>query len=124
MKYMLISVAMIATWATGIMAKDGKDETSNTASTAKAEPDKKEAGWEQNAAPMAEMLVRIKEKDASLYKALVELKKKSPIAFEAAMYEIFKRHHAESDKGKEEKKVQGCYGHKPRPYQNQLDRLP
>ena len=92
MKYSVIIVAMIATWATGIMAKDVKAEASKSASANKAELGKKEAANdqkakaadEQKAERMTEMLERIKEKNKALYKELVALKKKNSAAFEAA----------------------------------------
>lgn len=131
MKYLLISVAMIATCATGIMAKNGKVEASKNASANKSEPEKKAtandtkvAADAQVAERMTEMLERIKETDKALYKELAALKKKNPAAFEAEMAKILKKHHAESGGGKADERQKGDHGPGPRPYQNQLDRLP
>jgi hypothetical protein len=124
MRYCLVIVAMSATWGTGIMAKDGKDEGANTARANKAEPVKKGTGDEQSAECWTETRKQINEKDSARDKALVELKKTTPIALEAEMIEICKKPHVESDKKKEGDKGRGNNGHKPRPYQNQLDRLP
>ncbi len=132
MKYSVILVAMIATLATGIMAKDGKVEVSKNASANKAEPEKKDtandkkakAADEQKAERMTEMLERIKETDKALYKELAALKKKKPAAFEAEMAKILKKHHAEAGGSKDGERGKGGHGPGPRPYQNQLDRLP
>jgi hypothetical protein len=142
MKYLLIIVAMSATGAIGVFAKDDtadgyKKASPNTASSNIAEPKKlipangkQAASDEQKAVRTTETLERIKEKDKVLYKALTELKKKDLVAFEAVMGEILQRFHAESDKGKDgfkgKEKETGHehLGHMPRPYQNQLDCLP
>jgi len=132
MKYSVILAAMIATWATGIIAKDGKVEDSKTSSANKTELEKKEVGNdkkakaadEQKAERVTEMLERIKETDKALYKALVALKKKHSAAFEAEMAEIFKKHYAESGRDNDGEKGKGGHGSGPQPYQNQLDRLP
>jgi hypothetical protein len=94
MKYSLIVLAMIATLATGAMAKEGKGK-----GAAGAEPAKKEMTAEQKAERTAKMLERIKSKDEALYKELVALKEKDPAAFEAKMAELHKKHHADG-KGK------------------------
>jgi hypothetical protein len=73
---------------------------------------------------MTEMLERIKEKDKALYKGLVALKKKNLVAFEVEITKLFKIHHAESGGGKDGENGKSGHDPEPRPYQNQLDRLP
>jgi hypothetical protein len=102
MKYSLIVLAMIATLATGAMAKEGKGK-----GAAGAEPAKKEMTAEQKAEHTAKALERIKSKDEALYKELIALKEKDPAAFEAKMAELHKKRHAEAGKGKDEAK-KGC----------------
>lgn len=101
MKFSLIVLAMIATLATGTMAKGGK-------AAAGAEPAKKEMTAEQKAEHMAKALERIKSKDEALYKELVALKEKDPAAFEAKMADLRKKHHAEAGKGKDGAKGKAC----------------
>jgi hypothetical protein len=132
--YIWIIVAMVAAFTTGLMAKEGKDESSKnddatTANANHSEPDKKTAA-EEKEDRMATMLERIKEKDAARYKSLIAFKKIDKTAFEIEMELIILKYHTEAGngkddgKGKDEEKCRGRHPHGPRPYPNQLDRLP
>lgn len=102
MKYSLIALAMIATLATGAMAKEGKG-------AAGKEPAKTEMTAEQKAEKQAKVLAAIKAKDEALYNELIALKEKDPAAFEAKMLELRKKHHeAGKGKGKGGEKGKGC----------------
>jgi hypothetical protein len=131
MKYLVVIVAMSVTVVTGIMAKNEKGETTKAetpkaevaASAAADKMDKTAKGKEDQT---TRMLEHIKENDIERYNELVVFKKKRPNAFERIMEELHKKHHAEAGKGGDGKEGndQKHHPHGPRPYQNQLDRLP
>ena len=92
MKVSLIMIAMVATLASGVMAKGQK--------AGAGEPAKKEVTAEQKAKKYDKALEKIKAKDQALYNELVALKVSDPAAYEARMETLCKGKSEGKDKGK------------------------